>query len=264
MYGSSIRLGRLFDRESQRSFMVAFDRTLSLGPEPYAENSGEAIRRIAAHGADAILMSPGLLKQHGSLLGYRGAPGIVCRIDFPFVGAADRGHSEQFRLIASVEEAAALGADAVVMFHTLGYAEKEPWADNIAAIGHVAEQARRIGLPLIVEAVPWGSEVDDPRTPELVAQAARIAAELGADAIKTEFVGSAESMRVIVESCPVPVLVLGGPRVGLEELLSFTGDALAAGVAGVIYGRNVWQRDDAAVVSAELARVVHERKDDDR
>jgi class I fructose-bisphosphate aldolase len=244
--------------------MVAFDRTLALGPEPYAENSREAIRSIAAHGADAILMSPGLLKQHGSLLGYRGAPGIVCRIDFPFVGAAERGHGEQFRLIASVEEAAALGADAVVMFHTLGYAEKQPWADNLAAIGRIAQEARRVGLPLIVEAVPWGSEVDDPRTPELVAQAARIAAELGADAIKTEFVGSVEAMRAVVESCPVPVLVLGGPRVGVEELLSFTRDSLTAGASGVIYGRNVWQRDDAAAVSAELARVVHDRKDDGR
>ncbi|PVU81381.1 fructose-bisphosphate aldolase (plasmid) [Cellulomonas sp. WB94] len=257
MSGAAVRLGRLLNKESRRSFMVAFDRTLAMGPEPYAEDSGATITAIAANGADAILLSPGLVKQHGHLLAYRNAPAIVCRIDFPFLGPADRGTGEAFRLIASVEEAAALGADAVVMFHTLGYREKGPWADNLASIGKVAQEARRVGLPLIVEAVPWGAEAEDPREPRLVAEAARIAAELGADAVKTEYVGSIDDMRMVVDSCPVPVFVLGGPRVGVPELLRYTADSLEAGASGVIYGRNVWQREDCAAVSAALAGVVH-------
>ncbi|GGC15994.1 class I fructose-bisphosphate aldolase [Cellulomonas carbonis] len=257
MSGSSFRLGRLLDGQSRRSFMVAFDRTLAMGPEPYAEDSGRTIAAIAAHGADAILLSPGLLKQHGHLLAHRGAPSVVCRIDFPFVGPADRGRGESFRLIASVEEAASLGADAVVMFHTLGYRDKDAWADNLAAVGQVAEEARRVGLPLIVEAVPWGAEATDPRDRLEVATAARIAAELGADAVKTEYVGSVEAMRTVVQSCPVPVFVLGGPQVGVDELLDFTRDGIAAGATGVIYGRNVWQRSDSADVSARLRQVVH-------
>lgn len=260
MPGSAVRLGRLLDRSSGRSFMVAFDRTLAMGPEPYAEDSGAAITRIAEHGVDAILLSPGLIKQHGELLAYRGAPAIVCRLDFPFLGPADRGAGEQFRLIASVEEAAALGADAVVVFHTIGYRDKGAWADNLAAIGAVAERARRVGMPLIVEAVPWGAAAGDPRDPAAVAEAARIAAELGADVIKTEYVGSVDAMRDVVRACPVPVLVLGGPRVELTELLQFTDDALEAGAVGVIYGRNVWQRDDLADVAVALTRAVHHRE----
>ncbi len=260
MPGSAVRLGRLLDRESGHSFMVAFDRTLAMGPEPFAEDSGSAITRIAEHGVDAILLSPGLIKQHGRLLAYRGAPAVVCRLDFPFLGTADRGSGEQFRLVASVEEAAALGADAVVMFHTLGYRDKRAWADNIAAIGTVAERARRIGVPLIVEAVPWGAEASDPRDPQAVAEAARIAAELGADAIKTEYVGSVSAMRDVVRSCPVPIFVLGGPRVGITELLEFTRSSIEGGATGVIYGRNVWQRDDLADVAAALTRTVHGRE----
>jgi len=260
MPGASVRLGRLLNKDSRRSFMVAFDRTLAMGPEPYAEDSAATITTIAANGADAILLSPGLVKQHGHLLAYRGAPAIVCRIDFPFLGPADRGSGEDFRLIASVEEAAALGADAVVMFHTVGYREKRPWADNLATIGRVAQEARRLGVPLIVEAVPWGATADDPRDPRLVAEAARIAAELGADAIKTEYVGSVEGMRLVVDSCPVPVFALGGPRVSLPKLLDFTADSLSAGTSGVIYGRNVWQRDDCAEVSAALVGIVHGSK----
>jgi DhnA family fructose-bisphosphate aldolase class Ia len=257
MAGTQVRLGRLLDRRSQRSFMVAFDRTLAMGPEAYAEDSAAAVTSIADGGADAILLSPGLVKQHGQLLAYRGAPAIVCRIDFPFLGSADKGSGEEFRLIASVEEAAGLGADAVVMFHTTGYREKRPWADNLATVGAVAREARQLGMPLIVEAVPWGPESPGARDPQAVAEVVRIAAELGADAIKTEYVGSVEAMTKVVASCPVPVFVLGGPKVGLQELLAFTDDSLRAGVTGVIYGRNVWQRENGPEVAAALTQVIH-------
>lgn len=256
MSGTSVRLGRLLDQRSRRSFMVAFDRTLSLGPEPFAEDSATAIATIAANGADAILLSPGLIKQHGHLLAYRGAPAIVCRIDFPFIDPSGR-HGDEFRLIATVEEAAGLGADAVVMFHILDAGGKGSSADNVAAIGQVAQAARRAGIPLIVEAVAWGPATADTRDPRLVATATRIAAELGADAIKTEYAGSIEGMRAVIDSCPVPVFVLGGPMVDLPSLLASTADALVAGAAGVIYGRNVWQRDNCAEVSAALTQVVH-------
>jgi DhnA family fructose-bisphosphate aldolase class Ia len=257
MSGAAIRFDRLFDKESRRSFMVAFDRTLSMGPEPFAEDSAARITTIAANGADAILLSPGLIKQHGHLLAYRGGPSIVCRIDFPFLGSADRGTGEEFRLIASVDEAARLGADAVVMFHTLGYRQKGGWADNVATIGRVAQEARRTGIPLIVEAVAWGPDAANSRDPRVVAEAARIAAELGADAVKIEYVGTVEGMRAVVDSCPVPVFVLGGSQVDLPTLLEYTADSLEAGASGVIYGRNVWQRENSAEVAAALIRVVH-------
>lgn len=257
MSGTAVRLGRLLDQRSRRSFMVAFDRTLSMGPEPFAEDSAATIATIAANGADAILLSPGLIKQHGHLLAYRGAPAIVCRIDFPFIDPADGRHGDEFRLIASVEEAAALGADAVVMFHILDPGGKGSGGDNVAAIGQVAQAARRTGIPLIVEAVPWAQGTADTRDPRLVAAATRIAAELGADAIKTEYAGSVEGMRAVIDSCPVPVFVLGGPMVDLPALLSSTEDALSAGATGVIYGRNVWQRENCPEVSAALTRVVH-------
>lgn len=258
MSGTSLRLGRLCNQRSGRSFMVAFDRTLSLGPEPYAVNAAGTISAIAEGGADAILMSPGLIKQYADLLAYRGGPSIVCRLDFPFLGAADRGRGEAFRLITSVEEAASLGADAVVLFHTLGYADKSVWADNVATLGRVVLEARAIGLPVIVEAVPWGVEAADPKDPAAVGVASRIAAELGADAVKTEYVGSTEAMRQVVEGCPVPLFVLGGPRVGVDDLLAFTGDALSAGASGVIYGRNVWQRSDSNEVSMRLSSLLHD------
>jgi class I fructose-bisphosphate aldolase len=48
------------------------------------------------------------------------------------------------------------------------------------------------------------------------------------------------------------------------ELVALTGDALDAGARGVIYGRNVWQREDSKAVTALLRDVVHRpRRDKD-
>ena len=257
MSQNSIRIDRLFDRTSGRSFMVAIDRTVSVGPEPFAVDAGTLITSIVDGGADAILMSPGLIRQEGHRAAFRGGPALVCRIDFPFMYGLTQGEGEEFRLISTVEEAVGLGADAVVMFLTGGLRERRVWADNITGVTTVARAARRLGVPLIVEAVPWGEASPDHRDPVLVAEVSRIAAELGADIVKTEYVGSVEAMEHVVRSCPVPVLVLGGPKVPLPELLERTGASLDSGARGVVFGRNAWQREDATEAMGELRRLVH-------
>jgi DhnA family fructose-bisphosphate aldolase class Ia len=258
MSGAEIRTGRLFNPSSGRSFMVAMDRTLSTGPEEFAEDSAELVASIVAGGADAILMSPGLIKRHGGLVAFRGGPALVARIDFPFLGGVAQGTGEEFRLIASVEEAVSLGADAVVVFLIGGLRERRVFAENLAAVGAVAAETRRLGVPLLVEAVPWGDASPSQQDPKLVAQLSRIAVELGADVVKTEFVGSAEAMHAVVEACPVPVLVLGGPRLPIDQLLARTSEALSGGVRGVVFGRNSWQRPDAAEAMKHLRALIHE------
>lgn len=252
------RVDRLFDRASRRSFMVAIDRTVSVGPEPFATDAGALISSVVDGGADAILLSPGLIKQFGHLPAFRGGPALVARIDFPFMYSATQGEGEEFRMIATVEEAVGLGADAVVMFLTGAVAERRVFGDNASAVAAVAAECRRLGVPLIVEAVPWGSKTPDMRDPQLVADISRIAAELGADLVKTENVGSPDAMRHVVESCPVPVLLLGGPKVPLPELLTNTKMALGSGARGVVFGRNAWQREDATEAMAQLRALVHE------
>ena len=48
MNGAQIRLGQLFDRESGRSFIAAFDHGLTLGPKPGSENVLDGLQRIIA------------------------------------------------------------------------------------------------------------------------------------------------------------------------------------------------------------------------
>lgn len=73
----------------------------------------------------------------------------------------------------------------------------------------------------------------------------RIAAELGADVIKTEYASDAKTMRAVVEACPIPILVLGGSRTGSDqEVLDVVDSIMRAGAAGVFFGRNVFQAEN--------------------
>jgi class I fructose-bisphosphate aldolase len=88
---------------------------------------------------------------------------------------------------------------------------------------------------------------------------ARLAAEQGADIVKTFYTGDPRSFARVVESTPIPVLVLSGPWANdTRQLFSFVRDAIDAGAAGVSMGRNIWQHDHPAAVTRALAGVIHQ------
>ncbi len=73
----------------------------------------------------------------------------------------------------------------------------------------------------------------------------RMAAELGADAVKTDYSGDPNTMRNVVEQCPIPILVLGGSRQASDEsALDAVRGIVKSGAAGAFFGRNVFQADD--------------------
>ena len=199
-----------------------------------------------------------MLEKSGDLFASRQAPAPIVRCDWilnhPYID--DLG--EAYRVILSPAEAIALGADAAVMFLMVGANDGALFADNVRAVAQAAQEAHRVGLPLIVEAVLWGTRIDDKKDPDRLAFGCRMAVELGADAIKTEYTGNPETMRRIIDTCPAPVLLLGGTKSSdPEALLNGTRDAIAAGAKGVIYGRNVWQNDDPVAVSRQLREIIH-------
>jgi fructose-bisphosphate aldolase, class I len=265
--GAEIRLGQLFDRETGRAFIAAFDHGLTLGPKPGSENVLDGLQRIIIGNPDGVLISPGTMKIGGQLFAVHGSPVPIVRADwiynaevFPGLPALlqDPRQGEHYEVICSPEDALAMGAGAITMFLIVGTADGATFSSNARQVAANIQAARRAGIPVIVESVLWGSRIEDKRDPELLAFGARVAAEFGADAIKTAYTGDPETMRQVVEGCPVPVLVLGGVRSSDPGVvLEATRGALDAGAKGVVYGRNVWQADDPVTMCGLLREVIH-------
>jgi DhnA family fructose-bisphosphate aldolase class Ia len=83
--------------------------------------------------------------------------------------------------------------------------------------------------------------------------------ELGADVIKGPYVADREALATLVRRTPVPVVLLGGPRLDDERaVLEIAATAMAAGVRGLVFGRNVFQRPNAEAMIGALRGIVHE------
>ena len=219
---------------------------------PAMKNPGRIIRECASAGADAFLATAGLAEKFApEFLG----KGIILRID----GGVSFMVKEQkpMRTVIDPEDALALGADAII---TMSYPGSVFESESLAAAAINIRKAHRWGLPVVVEALPRGFEGgDDSRTPQSIMFACRHAAEMGADIIKTEYTGSIETMKELVESVYAPVVILGGSKkVPERELLQEIRDALDAGAAGVAIGRNIWGRENPARCAAAIAKLIHE------
>jgi class I fructose-bisphosphate aldolase len=130
--------------------------------------------------------------------------------------------------------------------------------ETLRVISEMSAKAHDWGMPLLAEMLPGGFGPKPEKTVETIRLAARIGAELGADIIKTSYVGTVKEFRAIVEGCFRPVIVLGGAQVkNLQDLLEVVEKAMEAGASGVAIGRNVWMHADPGAVTAALVDIVH-------
>lgn len=240
-----LRLNRIFHGRRRGILVVAFDHPLVLGPIPGTEDAGGQIRRFVTEGCDGLLINLGILRHCAEALLVPSMPGIIARIDWSSIwGAPETLTAKQARsrLLARPEEALRLGADAVITYLVVGTGDSEFEAEEIARTAQVARECESLGMPLIVESLARGPKVKDYRDSQWIKHHTRLAAELGADAVKTDYADSVASMKSVVEDCPVPILVLGGSRMGTdEEAVQTVREVAQSGAAGVFFGRNVFQ-----------------------
>ena len=245
------RMNHIFSSD-KKTFILAMDHGSNFNVLPSMKKPGNIIRECASAGADAFLTSPGLADKFAAeFLG----KGIILRIDG---GVSQLGREPRpLQTIIDPEEAVVIGADAII---TMSFPGSRFESESLGAAARNIQKAHRWGLPVVAEALPRGFEGgDDSRTPQNLIFACRQAAELGADIVKTEYTGSIETMRELVESVYVPVVILGGAKkVPERELLQEVRDALDAGAAGVAMGRNIWGRENPARCTAAIAKLIHE------
>jgi len=261
--GKMIRLGRVLNPRDRRAAVVAFDHGLHLGVIPGVDQPGAMLEQLAEAGADAFLVGPGTARRFASVFAGRGAPGLILRVDWtnrwrsPELLGSDEGRG---RMIASVEGAARLGADAVLTYLFFGYGDPDAEARQAEDVARMAEACEALGIGCIIEPMARGARADhDIYRPQFVAMGARIACELGADVLKTDYSGSAETFRTVTAASFRPILIAGGPKTeSVREALAMVRDALDAGAHGMFIGRNVFQAPDPARMMGVLRGIIHD------
>lgn len=249
-FGKKIRLNRILRGPGKGSLVVAFDHAFVLGPIPGTRDAAAQIRRFLDAKVDGLLLNLGLMRACTNSFARGDSAGLIARIDWTSMwkALAEGGNGElHSRMLAKPEEALRHGADAVLTYLVVGTGDTEFEAKEIARNAEVARECERIGMPFFVETLARGKAVKNYADVKWLELHTRMAVELGADAIKTDYSGDPVTMRSVIESCPAPILVLGGSRDSSDEgALNLVRGAMKAGAAGVFFGRNVFQADDMA------------------
>jgi len=251
MIGKAIRLERIINRNSQRTVIIPMDHGVTVGPIEGLTDMRKAISHMVAGGANAILMHKGMVRA-----GHRGSGGDVGLIIHLSAGTALSPDPNAKELVCTVEEAIKLGADAVSIHINLG---AETDKEMLRHFGFVSERCTEWQMPLVAMIYTRGPKIKNEYDVNNIKLAARVGAELGADIVKVGYTGSVETFQQVVDGCPIPVVIAGGPKMGSdEEIFRMVEGALAAGAAGLSIGRNAWQHAQPSRMVQALSKMVHE------
>lgn len=236
MVGKRRRMRRIFGADG-RTLIVAMDHAAPMGPVPGLVDPASVIRTVVGAGADAILTTYGTATR--------------------FVDDFD-GHGLVLRLIdgqeLGVEEALRAGADAVMSMHFVGAGQAETERHS----GRLSIECAAWGMPLATEVLAQVEDADAAERAWLIAKGCRASMELGADFVKTVYTGDQEGFARVVAGTHLPIVVLGGQRMGTDEqVLISVREALDAGASGVAIGRNIWQHERPERMVAALGHLIH-------
>jgi fructose-bisphosphate aldolase, class I len=248
--GKKIRLGRLFDSPTGRTLVLTIDQGLARGVMPGIEDPRKTIAMMVEGKPNAITMHKGLAQQ--CFYDQAGKVSLILKCT-----TFSHFHPNYDALVTTVEEAVRLGADAIAMGVLVG---GDRQAEMLASLGKLCREAEAVGMPVVTHIYPKGESIPADRSYSLenISFAARAGAELGANVVKTWYTGSPDTFAKVVESCPVPVVVAGGPKLDDPlQVLKIVRDMMDAGAAGLAFGRNVWQYKRPLAMIRALKVLVH-------
>jgi class I fructose-bisphosphate aldolase len=277
--GKKARMHRILFQHGLRNgtaLFLPYDQGLEHGPRDFFANPAAGdpryIIRLAREGGfNGIAIQIGLAEKFS--WDFAGEVPLILKLN----GKTDiPSDAEALSPVhASVADAVRLGADAVG--YTLYVGSPAEQAD-FRQYRQVREDAQRFGMPLIVWAYPRGSAIEAKGGKDsfyAVDYAARVASELGADVVKVNFphpekrsgvqqqyqaeFTSQQAIDAVVRSANrTLLLVSGGERAGDDAVLDKARQSMEAGATGLIFGRNVWQRehDESLRFAAQLQDIL--------
>ncbi len=255
MSGKEIRKARLFSKGAP--VITAVDHGQTFGPSDGLVDFGEAVSKLRE--SDAILMAPYMMRYAMNVFTSPGAPMAVLRLNWTTALCNPWNFKEAHtKILVEPEEAVALGADIVLANLTIKSGSQSVDAENVRVFSEIVRKKEKLGIPLIGEVIPVISREDKDEFSDCILKSVRIAAELGADMIKTLYTG--ETFKDVVSGTPIPVFALGAEKLETDdEAVELAGRAVAEGAAGIVFGRNVFQAEDPAGMIRRLKSAVNKR-----
>ncbi|MCD6503129.1 MAG: fructose-bisphosphate aldolase [Thermoplasmata archaeon] len=256
--GKKVRISRIL--KNGRSVIFAMDHGMEHGPDEFPKEHLDPrviLRKVIEGGADAIMVNIGMAALSWDVWAKKVA--LIVKV----TGKTSIRPKDETLLQSPtglVEDAIKIGADGIAATVYWGSQYEHAMMEQFVGIASVCDE---YGIPVLQLAYPRGPEIQNRYDPKIVRYGARAAAEIGADIIKTYWTGSKESFATVVEAASgVPVLMSGGPKTDTPlEFLKVARDVIDAGGAGVVVGRNVFQRSDPAKMMHAIVRVVHKDED---
>jgi putative autoinducer-2 (AI-2) aldolase len=245
-WGLENRLSQIIKPKTGKTVMLAVDHGYFLGPTKNLEDAQSTIKPLLSY-ADALMLTRGILRT--SVTPKTSVP-VVLRVSG---GTSIIGNDlSNEGITTSMEEAVRLNAAAVALSIFVGSEYEHQTLDNLAFL---VDSGQTLGIPVLaVTAV--GKELGK-RDARFLALSCRIAAELGASFVKTYYCDEFEK---VVESCPVPVVIAGGPKLETElDAFQMAYDAIQRGASGVDMGRNIWQNPHPIGMIKAIRAVVHKK-----
>ena len=244
-WGMKNRLNQLIQPDGKALFLP-IDHGYFQGPTHKLEKPGETIKPLVQY-ADAIMLTRGVLRDCID-------PAIPKPIILRVSGAATVVGEDlaNENIVTSVREIIRLNARAASMSVFVGSKYEHQSLSNLAKLVDGCED---YGIPVMaVTAV--GKELEK-RTARYLALCCRVAAEIGARVVKTYY--CKENFEKVVNGCPVPVVIAGGPKVDTQrEVFDFVYDGIQKGAIGVNLGRNIWQTEHPVAAIRAIRAIIHD------
>ncbi len=228
-----------------RCFFLPIDHGYFQGPTHCLEKPGQTIKPLLEY-CDALFLTRGVLR---ACVDAGNTKPIILRVSG---GTSMVGKDLANELITtSIEEIIRLNACAVGISVFVG---SEYEHQTLANLAKLVNECENFGIPVMaVTAV--GKEMEK-RDARYLSLACRVVAELGARIVKTYW---CENFERVVNGCPVPVVIAGGPKCESEkEVFEFVHDGIEKGAIGINLGRNVWQGSHPVAIAAALRAIIHE------
>ncbi|MCP3874765.1 MAG: 3-hydroxy-5-phosphonooxypentane-2,4-dione thiolase [Desulfobacteraceae bacterium] len=241
-WGMKNRMSSIFNPESGRTVMLAFDHGYFQGPTTGLERIDVSILPLLPY-ADTLMLTRGILRsiipptyQNGLVIRSSGGPSVLKELS-----------NEQIAM--DIEEAIRLNAAAMAVQVFIG---GEYETQSIHNMTRLIDAGNKYGIATLgVTAV--GKDLG--KDAKYIRLASRILAELGVTYVKTYY--TEKDFDTITAGCPVPIVIAGGKKMPELDALTMAYNAVQQGASGVDMGRNIFQSDAPIAMIKTVREVVH-------